>query len=72
MNNSGTGCLACKDCTDRRVGCHNSSCPAWAEHEAAKPGRYAQNLRKSQNNLDTSASILRHQRSEGRRGKMGQ
>jgi len=35
-------CQECIGCSKRQVGCHNiQTCPAWAEHEAAKPAMYA-------------------------------
>lgn len=38
----------CKDCPDRKVGCHNiKTCAKWAEHEKKKEKTYARRLQES-------------------------
>lgn len=57
----------CRDCQHRVLGCRGT-CEAWAAHEAAKPARYADTLRRQEMSVDSRESVRRHERQEGRLG----
>lgn len=58
----------CLDCRDRRPGCHNpETCKPWAEYEAAKEARYAQEDRVRQHNLIVSGYAVQAWRRTERR-----
>lgn len=52
---------SCKDCPNRRVGCHNAeTCSYWAEHEKKKEIEYNRRLNESTLNAIEHVRIRRH------------